>query len=76
VLGVAIFFFIYLQIENTFLTPHIMKQRVGLPALAILVALLIGFALAGVMGSLVAVPTAVLVAELADEYLVRKELAV
>ncbi|HLY42069.1 MAG TPA: AI-2E family transporter [Terracidiphilus sp.] len=75
VLGVAIFYLVYLQVENTFLTPRIMRQRVGLPALAILVALLIGFALAGVMGSLVAVPTAVLVAELADEYLVHKELA-
>ncbi|HET6169800.1 MAG TPA: AI-2E family transporter [Terracidiphilus sp.] len=75
VLGVAIFFAIYEQLENSFLVPHIMRQRVGLPGLAILVALLVGFALAGVMGALVAVPTAVLVGELADEYLVRKELA-
>ncbi len=75
VLGVAIFFAIYEQVENSLLVPHIMRQRVGLPALAVLVALLFGFALAGVMGALVAVPTAVLVGELADEYLVRKELA-
>ncbi|MFZ0744411.1 MAG: AI-2E family transporter [Terracidiphilus sp.] len=74
VLGVAIFYAVYLQIENSFLVPHIMRQRVGLPGLAILVALLLGFELAGVMGALVSVPTAVLVAVLADEYLVRKEL--
>jgi predicted PurR-regulated permease PerM len=73
VLGVAIFYFVYLQIENSFLTPRIMKTRVGLPALAILVALLLGFALAGVLGALVAVPTAVLVQVLLDEYLVRKD---
>ena len=73
VLGVAIFYFVYLQVENSFLTPRIMKTRVGLPALAILVALLLGFALAGVLGALVAVPTAVLVEVLLDEYLVRKD---
>ncbi len=73
VIGVAIFYFVYLQVENSFLTPRIMKTRVGLPALAILVALLLGFALAGVMGALVAVPTAVLVSVLLDEYLVRKD---
>jgi predicted PurR-regulated permease PerM len=73
VAGVAIFYFVYLQVENSFLTPRIMRTRVGLPALAILVALLLGFALEGMMGALVAVPTAVLVAVLLDEYLVRKE---
>ena len=73
VLGVAIFYFVYLQVENSLLTPRIMKTRVGLPALAILVALLLGFALAGVLGALVAVPTAVLVEVLLDEYLVRKD---
>lgn len=52
VLGVAIFYAVYLQIENSFLVPHIMRQRVGLPGLAILVALLLGFELAGVMGIL------------------------
>lgn len=73
VLGVAIFYFVYLQVENSFLTPRIMRTRVGLPALAILVALLLGFALAGVLGALVAVPTAVLVSVLLDEYLVQKD---
>ncbi len=73
VLGVAIFYAVYEQLENSFLVPHIMRQRVGLPGLSILVALLLGFGLAGIMGALVAVPTAVLVAELAEEYLVHKE---
>jgi predicted PurR-regulated permease PerM len=73
VLGVAIFFLVYLQIENSWLIPRIMKHRVQLPALAILVALLLGSAVEGVVGALVAIPTAVLVAVLLDEYLVRKE---
>ncbi|MGD0628672.1 MAG: AI-2E family transporter [Terracidiphilus sp.] len=72
VLGVAIFYVVYLQVENSFLTPRIMRNSVGLPGLAILVALLLGSALGGIPGALVSVPTAVLVAVLVDEYLVRK----
>ncbi|HTX77653.1 MAG TPA: AI-2E family transporter [Terracidiphilus sp.] len=73
VLGIAIFYVIYLNIENSYLTPRIMQSSVDLPGLAILVALLIGGGLAGVAGALVAVPTAALVAVLIDEYMVFKE---
>ncbi len=75
VLGVAIFYLIYVNVENSYLTPRIMKNRVELPALAILVALLMGSALQGVVGAMVSVPTAVLVAVLLDEYLVHKSAA-
>jgi predicted PurR-regulated permease PerM len=75
VLGIAIFYVIYLQVENSYLIPRIMKNRVGLPGLAILVALVIGSALEGVLGAMVSVPTAVLVAVLLDEYLVSKDAA-
>jgi predicted PurR-regulated permease PerM len=75
VLGIAIFYLVYLQVENSYLTPRIMKSSVNLPGLAILVALLLGFALEGVPGALVSVPTAVLVAVLLDEYLVHKDAA-
>jgi predicted PurR-regulated permease PerM len=73
VLGIAIFYVIYLQVENSYLTPRIMKNRVDLPGLAILVALVLGSALEGVLGALVSVPTAVLVAVLLDEYFVHKD---
>jgi predicted PurR-regulated permease PerM len=73
VLGVAIFFLVYLQIENSYLIPRIMRTRVDLPELAILVALLLGFSLEGVAGALVAIPTAVLVAVLLEEYLVQRD---
>jgi len=72
-LGIAIFYVIYLQVENSFLTPRIMRNRVGLPGLAIFVALLLGAALEGVIGAMVSIPTAVLVAILVDEYLVNKD---
>ncbi len=73
VLGVAIFYLVYLQVENSFLTPRIMKNRVGLPALSILAALLFGSALAGILGAMVAVPTAVLITVLLGEYVVQKD---
>jgi len=73
VLGVAVFYVVYLQVENSFLTPRIMRNSVGLPGLAILLALLLGSALGGVAGALVSVPTAALVAVLIDEYLVDKK---
>ncbi len=75
VLGIAIFYLIYLQVENSILTPRIMKSSVGLPGLAILVALILGSALEGVLGAMVSVPTAVLVSVLLDEYLVRNDAA-
>ncbi len=75
VIGIAIFYIVWLQAENSFLVPRIMGSTVGLPGLGILVALLIGSALAGVVGAIVSVPTAVLVSVLLDEYLVRGEAA-
>jgi predicted PurR-regulated permease PerM len=74
-LGVLIVYVIYAQIENSVLVPRIMQRSVGLSGLAVLVALLLGASLAGVVGALVSVPTAVLVAELLDEYLVRPQRA-
>ena len=72
VIGVAIFYVIWVQVENSFLIPRIMGTRVGLPGLSILVALLIGSELGGVLGAIVSVPTAVLVSVLIDEYLIQK----
>ena len=72
-LGVAIFYVVYIQIENSYLTPRIMQSRVHLPGIAVIVSLLLGFSLAGVIGAMVSVPTAVLVTLLLQEYLVQKD---
>jgi predicted PurR-regulated permease PerM len=69
VLGVVVFYLAYQQVENAFLTPKIMKSQVQLPSAVVIVALLVGSELAGAAGALVAVPSAVIVAELANEYL-------
>jgi predicted PurR-regulated permease PerM len=73
VVGVVIFYAVYVWVENSFLTPAIMQNRLNLPGLAVLVSLLIGSALAGVPGAMVSIPTAVLVAVLLDEYAVSKD---
>jgi predicted PurR-regulated permease PerM len=73
VLAVAVFYAIYLWIENSYLIPRIMQNRLNLPGLAVLVSLLIGSALAGILGAMVSVPTAVLVAVLLEEYAVNKD---
>lgn len=73
VAGVLIFYVLYAQIETSYLTPRIMRTSVDLAELSVLVALLFGSALAGVVGAMVAVPTAVLVAVLLNEYAVKPE---
>jgi len=66
------FYLIYVNVENAILTPRIMKSSVDLMGLTVLVALLVGTAIAGVVGALVAVPTAALIVVLLDEYAVKK----
>jgi predicted PurR-regulated permease PerM len=71
--GVLIFYAIYTQVENAYLTPKIMRSSVNLMGLSVLVALLAGWDLAGVVGALVAVPTAALIAVVVQEYMVQKD---
>jgi predicted PurR-regulated permease PerM len=72
-LGVLIFYLVYVNVENAYLTPRIMRSSVNLLGLSVLIALLAGTALAGVVGALVAVPTAALISVLMDEYIVQKD---
>jgi len=71
--GVFIFYVIYLNIENAYLTPRIMRSSVNLMGLTVLIALLLGPAIAGIVGTLFAVPTAALVSVLLEEYAVQKD---
>jgi predicted PurR-regulated permease PerM len=71
--GVFLFYLVYVNIENAYLTPRIMRSSVNLMGLTVLIALISGTAIAGIVGALVAVPTAALIAVLMDEYLVQKD---
>ncbi len=71
-LAVLVFYLIYLNIENAILTPRIMRSSLNMMGLTVLVSLLIGTSLAGVVGALVAVPTAALITVLVEEYAVQR----
>ena len=73
VLGVIAFHAIYVQLESAVLSPRVMRSTLQLSPLAVIIALALGGSLAGVLGALVAVPTAALVAVFADEYLVKRK---
>ena len=53
-----IFFILYQQLENHVLQPVVYGRTVQLSPLAVLIAVLIGAAIAGVIGALAAIPTA------------------
>jgi predicted PurR-regulated permease PerM len=55
---VALFFLVQQQVENHVLVPKIMERQVGISPAVVIVALLIGGSLLGVMGAILAVPTA------------------
>lgn len=65
VLGVKIlvFYIIVQQLENYVLNPLISRRVVGIPPLVVLLAFMIGIALAGFWGTIIAIPVAVFVLE-------------
>jgi predicted PurR-regulated permease PerM len=52
------FFFVYQQFENIILVPHVMRRTVNVSPVGTIVAILIGAALLGVLGAMLAVPVA------------------
>jgi predicted PurR-regulated permease PerM len=72
-IGVAIFFILQQQLENTVLVPKIMGRQVGLSAVSVIIALGIGSQLLGVVGAILSVPTAAIVQVLFGELVARDE---
>ena len=54
---------LYHNIEGALLQPRITAHAVGVPGIAVIAALVIGYDVAGIVGMVIAVPTAVLIAE-------------
>lgn len=65
----AIFFVVYQQIENNFISPHIQAKRIDLSALMVLAAVTIGLYMFGVIGGIIAIPIAGSIRVLIEEYL-------
>jgi predicted PurR-regulated permease PerM len=68
-----IYFFIYQQIENNFISPHIQARKIELSALAVLAAVTVGLYLFGLVGGIIAIPIAGSIRVLLDEYLKARE---
>jgi predicted PurR-regulated permease PerM len=65
-----IYFVVYQQIENNFLSPHIQSRKIDLSALAILASITIGLYIFGLAGGIIAIPIAGSLRVLLDEYLI------
>ena len=74
VVFVIIFFVVQQQLENHILVPKIMSRQVGVSPVTVIVSLLIGGSLLGVVGALLAVPTAAMLQVVAGELLSDDEL--
>jgi predicted PurR-regulated permease PerM len=64
---------VYQQVENYLIYPRVMRQTVDVPAVLTLTAALIGGTLLGVVGALLAIPTAAAVLLLVREVVVPRQ---
>ncbi|WP_193607513.1 AI-2E family transporter [Nocardioides lijunqiniae] len=69
----AIFFLIYQQVENYLVYPRVMSKSVDLPGAVIVIAALMGAGLLGVVGALLAIPTAAAILLIMREVVVRRQ---
>ncbi len=74
-IGIAcvIFYLIYQQAENYVLYPKIMSRAVDIPGSVTVIAALIGAGLLGVVGALLAIPTAAAILMLTKEIVIRRQ---
>ena len=73
--GIAciVFYVVYQQVENYLIYPRVMKRQVEVPAALTVVAVLFGGALLGVVGALLAIPSAAAALLIVREVLVRRQ---
>jgi predicted PurR-regulated permease PerM len=72
--GALAYFVVLQQVESNVLVPKIMERQVGLRPVTVIIALLIGSELHGVVGAILAVPTAAILLVVVDELTVRVDL--
>ncbi|MEO8258480.1 MAG: AI-2E family transporter [Acidobacteriota bacterium] len=64
---VGVYFFILHQLEANVLVPKIMERRVGVSPVTVIIALLIGVEMWGIVGALLAIPTAAILSVIVQE---------
>ena len=74
-IGIAclIFYVVYQQVENYLIYPRVMSRSVDLAGSVIVIAALVGAALLGVIGALLAIPTAAAIQLLLHEVFLRRQ---
>jgi predicted PurR-regulated permease PerM len=72
-LMVGAYFFVLHELEANVLLPKIMERRVGVSPVAVLVALLIGGSLWGLVGAILAIPTAAILSIIVDQIAADRE---
>jgi predicted PurR-regulated permease PerM len=68
-----IFYVVYQQVENYLIYPRVMSKSVDVPGAVTVIAALVGAALLGVVGALLAIPTAAAILMLTREVFVRRQ---
>ena len=67
-LKVGLYFLVLHQLEANILVPKIMEKRVGVSPVTVMIALLIGGGLLGLIGAILAIPTAAILSVAVDEF--------
>jgi predicted PurR-regulated permease PerM len=75
-LMVGIYFLVLHQLEANILVPKIMEKSVGVSPVAVLVALLVGGALWGLVGAILAIPTAAIMSVIIEEVVADRDLRI
>jgi predicted PurR-regulated permease PerM len=65
---VGVYFLVLHQLEANILVPKLMERRVGVSPVAVMVALLIGGELWGLVGAILAIPTAAILSVVLEEF--------
>ena len=69
----VIFYIVYQQLENYVIYPRVMSKSVDVPGVVTVIAALVGASLLGVVGALLAIPTAAALLMLTREIFVRQQ---
>ena len=75
-LMVGVYFLVLHQLEANILVPKIMEKSVGVSPVAVLVALLVGGALWGLVGAILAIPTAAILSVILEEIIANREVRI
>ena len=67
-IGVVLYFLVIQQIEGNFFVPKVMERTVGLDAIVVIVAIMVGSQILGILGALLAIPISVILVILYNEW--------